>query len=126
MKLTKAQRATLKNRFGGHCAYCGDELGERFHADHTEAVYRDQWYVGGMWKPQNNVIEKLFPSCVPCNLFKSVFSIEQFRHEIQMQVERARKSSVNFRTAERFGLLKVDIKPVVFYFEQFNQAAQAA
>lgn len=126
MKLTKAQRQTLKNRFGGHCAYCGNELGDRFHADHTEAVYRDKWYEGGMLKPQNNALEKLFPACAPCNLFKSVFSIEQFRHEIQMQTERARITSVNFRTAERFGLVRVEARPVVFYFEQFNQAAQAA
>ena len=126
MKLTKAQRQTLKNRFGGHCAYCGNELGDRFHADHTEAVYRDKWYEGGMLKPQNNVLEKLFPACAPCNLFKSVFSIEQFRHEIQRQTERARITSVNFRTAERFGLVRVEARPVVFYFEQFNQAAQAA
>jgi hypothetical protein len=75
----------------------------------------------------NNVLEKLFPACAPCNLFKSVFSIEQFRHEIQMQVDRARKTSVNFRTAERFGLVKVEARPVVVYFEQFNQeTAQAA
>lgn len=126
MKLNKSQRATLKNRFGGRCAYCGGELGDLFHADHTEAVYRDPWYEGGMLKPENNVLSKLFPACAPCNLFKSVFSIEQFRYEIQMQVERARRSSVNFRTAERFGLVVADIKPVVFYFEQFNQAAQAA
>lgn len=125
MKLNKSQRATLKNRFGGRCAYCGGTLGDLFHADHTDAVYRDRWYEGGMLKPQNNVLEKLFPACAPCNLFKSVFSIEQFRHEIQMQVERARKSSVNFRTAERFGLVRADIKPVVFYYEQFNQAALA-
>lgn len=126
MKLTKTQRQTVKNRFGGRCAYCGGELGDRFHADHTEAVYRDAYYPAGMWKPENDVLEKIFPACVPCNLFKSVFSIEQFRHEIQMQTERARNTSVNFRTAERFGLVKVEARPVVFYFEQFNQAAQAA
>ncbi|WP_171292307.1 hypothetical protein [Acinetobacter baumannii] len=28
MKLTKQQRAELKQKFGGHCAYCGDLLGD--------------------------------------------------------------------------------------------------
>ncbi|MFX7021213.1 HNH endonuclease, partial [Acinetobacter baumannii] len=26
MKLTKQQRAELKQKFGGHCAYCGEML----------------------------------------------------------------------------------------------------
>lgn len=121
MAISKADRARIKQRFGGHCAYCGCLLGDRFHVDHTDAVYRDKFYAGGMLKPENNVLEKLFPSCIPCNLFKSVFTIEQFRNEIEMQVERARRSSVNFRTAERFGLLQVDVKPVVFFFERFNE-----
>ncbi|MDX8205518.1 hypothetical protein WDA38_11070 [Acinetobacter pittii] len=38
MKLTKQQRAELKQKFGGHCAYCGDLLGDKWHADHIEAV----------------------------------------------------------------------------------------
>ena len=40
MKLTKAQREQLKNKFGGHCAYCGDQLGDKWHADHLAPIYR--------------------------------------------------------------------------------------
>ncbi|WP_234011263.1 hypothetical protein, partial [Cronobacter sakazakii] len=40
------------------------------------------------------------------------------------QVERARAYSVNFRTAERFGLLHIVEKPVVFWFEQYNEQKQ--
>ena len=43
----------------------------------------------------------------PCNLFKGAFSVEGMRKEITKQVERARAYSVNFRTAERFGLLHI-------------------
>ncbi len=32
--------------------------------------------------------------------------------------------SVNFRTAERFGLLHIVVKPVVFWFEQYNEQKQ--
>ncbi|MGD1586410.1 HNH endonuclease, partial [Klebsiella pneumoniae subsp. pneumoniae] len=35
-------------------------------------------------------------------------------------VERGRKSSVNFRTAERFGLVEVVEKQVVFWFEKYQ------
>lgn len=39
MSLTKKQRAELRMKFGGRCAYCGCELPEKgWHADHVEAV----------------------------------------------------------------------------------------
>jgi len=41
-KLTKAQRAVLREKFGGRCAYCGCELPEKgWHADHLEPVMRE-------------------------------------------------------------------------------------
>lgn len=42
------------------------------------------------------------------------------RREIEKQIERARAYSVNFRTAERFGLVEVIEKPVVFWFEKYQ------
>ncbi|MFW8236293.1 HNH endonuclease, partial [Klebsiella pneumoniae] len=41
MALTKKQRAELRMKFGGRCAYCGCELGDKWHADHVEAVRRN-------------------------------------------------------------------------------------
>lgn len=39
--ITKKQRAELRMKFGGRCAYCGCELPEKgWHADHVEAVLR--------------------------------------------------------------------------------------
>lgn len=116
MALTKKQRKLVFAKSDGRCWYCGCDLPEKgWHADHMDAVYRQ---APGTWKPQNDVIENIVPACAPCNLFKSVFSVEDFRREIAAQIERARKSSVNFRTAERFGLLEVTSAPVVFWFEQ--------
>jgi hypothetical protein len=43
-----------------------------------------------------------------------------FRQEVQRQAERARAYSVNFRTAERFGLIQEVVKPVVFWFEVYQ------
>ncbi len=59
----------------------------------------------------------LMPACASCNNFKMVSDLEDFRENLQAQVERGRKYSVNFRMAERFGLIAVMEKPVRFYFE---------
>lgn len=138
MALTKKQRQQVWDKSKGHCWYCGNRLPEKgWHADHCDAVYRmtsrksysSAWGEvpesikqllddGCMQKPQNDKIENIVPACAPCNLFKSVFSIEEFRTEIALQVERARKQSVNFRTAERFGLIETRPLDVVFWFER--------
>jgi hypothetical protein len=56
MKLTKAQRATLRMKFGGKCAYCGADLPERgWHADHVEAVHRE-WWKTKEWRENHTVI----------------------------------------------------------------------
>ena len=40
MALSKKQRAALREKWGGKCAYCGCDLGNNWHADHIEAVDR--------------------------------------------------------------------------------------
>lgn len=133
--ITKAQRAALRTKFGGRCAYCGCQLPEKgWHADHVEPVRRDFDVVrapgkgysvarsnGKVLHPELHAIENLFPACAPCNLFKATWSIEDMRNEISKQAERARAYSVNFRTAERFGLIEVVDKPVVFWFEIYDE-----
>ncbi|SKA79392.1 hypothetical protein SAMN03097719_3232 [Pantoea ananatis] len=140
MKLTPKQRSELRMKFGGRCAYCGCELPEKgWHADHVEAALR-KWEFGPRrqdgtrrtiatgehWRPENDVMENLFPACAPCNLFKATFSLEGFREQIAEQAERARQYSVNFRTAERFGQVKVTTSPIVFWFERYQEAESAA
>ena len=116
MKLTKNQRRLVFSKSDGRCWYCGCGLPENgWHADHCNAVYRD---ADRLRKPQNDTLENIVPACAPCNLFKSVFSVEEFRAEIQQQVHRARKTSVNFRTAERFGMIETSCKPIRFWFEK--------
>ncbi len=142
MKLSKKQREELKKKFGGRCAYCGCELPEKgWHADHVEAVIRDfemisapAWsrsshvarQTGKVFRPENDTIENLFPACAPCNLFKATYSVEGFRKEISAQADRARAYSVNFRTAERFGLIQITSVPVVFWFERYQSKVEAA
>ncbi|HCM1918538.1 TPA: HNH endonuclease [Salmonella enterica subsp. salamae serovar 28:r:e,n,z15] len=135
MALTRKQRERLRMKFGGRCAYCGCELPEKgWHADHVQAVLRKSERrmkaaekgifrlksTGDVFRPEADCPENIFPSCAPCNLLKTTYSLEMFRKQVSLQVERGRRSSVNFRTAERFGLISVVNKPVVFWFEQYE------
>ncbi|EAN3713823.1 HNH endonuclease [Salmonella enterica subsp. enterica serovar 4,[5],12:i:-] len=135
MALTRKQRERLRMKFGGRCAYCGCELPEKgWHADHVQAVLRKSERcmkaaekgifrlksTGDVFRPEADCPENIFPSCAPCNLLKTTYSLEMFRKQVSLQVERGRRSCVNFRTAERFGLISVVNKPVVFWFEQYE------
>lgn len=135
MALTRKQRERLRMKFGGRCAYCGCELPEKgWHADHVQAVLRKSERcmkaaekgifrlksTGDVFRPEADCPENIFPSCAPRNLLKTTYSLEMFRKQVSLQVERGRRSSVNFRTAERFGLISVVNKPVVFWFEQYE------
>ena len=131
-------------KFGGRCAYCGCELPEKgWHADHVEPVRREWWKdrvkvtwgVGengglvkteekqtiGFERPQNDTLENLFPACQSCNLDKHAMSLETWRGVIAHKVQVCRNTSA-FRHAERFGLVAITEKPIVFWFEQYQGA----
>jgi predicted restriction endonuclease len=48
MKLTKPQREAVKQMFGCRCAYCGVELGSKWHTDHVKPVRRETVFVSGV------------------------------------------------------------------------------
>ena len=127
MKLNKNQREALKNKFGGHCAYCGCELGDKWQADHIEAVKREIEHIGGgvlrttgeMTNPHLDTIENMNPACIPCNQNKSSMSLENWRsllgHYRDVQLLR---DSTHARHLHRFGLIEIKHEPVVFFFEK--------
>lgn len=126
MRLTKAQRARLREMFGGRCAYCGCELGSRWHADHVEAVERKSIHVPGkgfvmtgeLWKPENDHIGNMMPACVPCNIDKLNSSVEEWRRKLHRGPEVLLRNYATYKHSLRFGLIEVTAKPVVFYFER--------
>lgn len=128
MKLTKQQRAELKQKYGGKCAYCGCELGERWHADHIEPIQRDFKFVNGKTvmtgtssNPEHDNYENLNPSCQPCNNNKHSYSLEGWRKQLEKYQETLLRDSSTARHLNRFGLLEIKKQPVVFYFEQLEQ-----
>lgn len=104
--ITKGVRDYIKNKHNGRCGYCGCEP-IIMHIDHIKPVS-----AGG-----TDDVDNLMPSCAQCNNFKSSSSLETFRNELQQQVIRAEKYSVNFRMAKKFGLIVFVDKPIKFYFE---------
>lgn len=128
------KRLSVWNKSKGFCWYCGCDipLESRWHADHVEPVIRQLTRValpagsgfthktvctGEMHKAENDNIDNLVPCCAPCNNFKFTFPLEDFRKELEAQIDRARKSSVNFRNCERFGLIEIKPAKIVFWFE---------
>ena len=147
MTLSKKQRAELRMKFGGKCAYCGCDLPEKgWHADHVEAVRREWWKPkqnfkwvmredgrgfdrielpaepAGFERPENDTLDNLFPACAACNLDKHASSLEEWRKAIAHKVDVCRYDSA-FRHAERFGLIVEVKKPVVFWFEIYEPVA---
>ena len=119
MKLNKKQRAELKMMFGGHCAYCGCVLGDKWHADHVEALLRG--YCPDRYKKGADDISNLFPACVSWNISKMTFSIEEWRSFLMTKVDKLTKYEKNFRLAVAFGQVEITAKPIVFYFEECNK-----
>lgn len=132
MKLNPKQREELRMKFGGFCAYCGIVLDGKWHADHVEAVVRQtKWmqpgvkpgrYVatGKCYRPHNERMDNLFPSCASCNIDKGSSELESWRHRLgQHLIDVLRRNTPNFRHAERFGRVIVVNEPVVFWFEKF-------
>lgn len=109
-RIPKDIRDEVHAMFGGNCAYCGCELKKGWHVDHVVPVA-----VGGV-----DGIENLMPACPPCNNFKTSFTLEQFRIELQLQVHRGRKYSINFKMAERYNQIEVKETPIVFWFEKLG------
>lgn len=117
MALNKKQRAELKQKFGGRCAYCGCELGDKWHADHLQPVIRG--WNGGMIYPERDTIENLIPACHPCNLHKHSNSLEDYRRIIN-DGRREFLASGKGKALNRMGLVKMSDEPVVFWFERFK------
>jgi hypothetical protein len=123
VKLSKQQRAALREKFGGRCAYCGCELGDRWHADHVEPLVRNDWgrTPSAMpdW-PERDTLENMNPACAPCNIDKHSLSLESWRQMIQRSNEVLQRDVSTFRRAVRYGLVSLRANPVLFHFERVN------
>lgn len=93
-KLSKSEREQLRLKYLGRCAYCGDRLGDRWHADHADHFEpvehklqhaRGKGFVptGEAWRPENHRLENMMPSCPSCNIDKHNMSLKDWGEIIQ-------------------------------------------
>ena len=122
MKLNPKQRATLRMKFGGRCAYCGCELTDKWHADHVIPVIR--YYKGSkMVYEENDAIDNLAPACHACNLHKHCNSLEDYRRIID-DGRREFLRSGKGKALLRMRLVEMSADPVVFWFEKFTNGGE--
>ncbi len=114
MAISKALRAEVYAKCHGRCGYCGVSL-PTIQAMQVDHMHPKQF--GG-----KDEIGNLMPSCRPCNNYKTVFSLEEFRRMVANQIELLRRYASNYRHAERFGLVQASVPDrIVFHFERTDQ-----
>ena len=122
MGKTKINREEVYNKCNGRCGYCGKEITiKQMQMDHIKPLYRnDKVTTLEVWGVErgSDDFENLMPSCARCNRWKSTFSLEMFRKEISLQIERLNNYNNNYRMAKDFGMIQELETPVVFYFEK--------
>ena len=119
----KINRQEVYDKCGGHCGYCGKDITiKQMQVDHIKPLYRnDKVTTLEVWGVERGTddFENLIPSCARCNRWKSTFSVEMFRKEIELQIRRLNDYNNNYRMAKDFGLIEEKCIPVIFYFENY-------
>lgn len=111
-KLTKAERQTVYNKCGGHCAYCGCDLAYKdMQADHVKALHT----CGA------DDISNMLPACRSCNHYKSTLGLDDFRVYLAGLHNRMLRDNVNYRTLNRFGIIQQAKAEIQFFFEKEAQ-----
>ena len=132
MKLSKKEREQVRLKFGGRCAYCGQQLGSRWHADHFEPIERKLLYVSGKGvvqtgechRPERHRLDNMMPACPPCNIDKHIMSLEEWRRKLQDATNVLMRNNPTYRHALRFGLLAETGARIVFHFESLSHTTE--
>lgn len=120
----QSHRETVLNKYGGKCAYCGNELNlSNLTIDHIQPLMRrmsetDLWRAGR--ESGKNEMANYNPCCSSCNSSKSTWSIEDWRKRIQQKTEMLLRDSSTFRQLVKFEIVEIKDTPVMFYFESFK------
>ena len=103
-------RQAVYNKYGGRCAYCGNEIDIKdMQVDHVIPKR-----IGG-----TDDINNLNPACRRCNHYKRASSIERFRTLLLTLHERI-KGNYICKVAEDYGVITVKEWDGKFYFEKFG------
>jgi 5-methylcytosine-specific restriction endonuclease McrA len=114
-------RQTVYEKYDKRCAYCGCYLFyiKDMQVDHFVSKFHFKFKMAEKYTDKElNDIDNLMPSCRICNKWKSCHSVEQFRFEIESQLDKLNEYSSNFRFAKKYGLIEEKQQPILFYFEK--------
>lgn len=128
----KPNRTVILLKFGGKCAYCGEDLKGVFQIDHCvpqsrfyELVKSKSRHVPAFLShltPEDvHHIDNLMPSCQSCNNYKASMTVEAFREEIKLLLKRLAQQQSIYRIAKRFALVYETNTEVIFYYEKYNK-----
>lgn len=107
--MAKIDRAAVYAKCEGRCAYCGTPIAlVDMQVDHVHPK------VAGGTDDMSNLV----PACRHCNNYKLFWPLEKFREMIASQIDLLRRNTMNFRMAERYGLVFQYPREIVFYFER--------
>lgn len=113
--IQKKIREQVYKKYNGHCAYCGCKLEYKdMQVDHVISVYG---------KDGSNDLDNLMPTCRMCNFYKSTYSLDDFRKNLETLHERLQKTFI-YRLALKYGLIEEHKKKVNFYFENEEEKWQ--
>ena len=113
--IPKKIRELVYQKYNGHCAYCGCKLEYKdMQVDHVISVYG---------KDGSNNLDNLMPTCRMWNFYKSTYSLDDFRKNLESLYERLRKPFI-YRLALKYGLIEEHKKKVKFYFENEEEKWQ--
>jgi hypothetical protein len=94
------------------------------HELHEYYAWRPgKWVCVGYSNPDANHIDNYMPSCPSCNINKHGDTLEQFRKNIAGYLRSLNLRMVQYKMAKRYGLVEETGKPVVFYFESYQDHA---
>jgi hypothetical protein len=127
-ELYQLTKEMLFAKFDGLCAFCGFELGDRWHIWHIEpsktiVTHKGEIILG------NDSYENKLPACISCNSTRihnshckdAKINIEQFRQALYREFEFMRFHSMTatyYKRAIKYGLLEETGKEILFHFEK--------
>lgn len=113
MSISKKNRESVYQKYGGRCAYCGRKIAYKdMQVDHFRPIRA--------WNTENagaDNIANLMPSCRMCNHYKRANSLETFRRYIE-EIPRKLRDNYIFKIGIAYGNIVENEKPIAFYFEK--------
>jgi hypothetical protein len=125
IELYNLTKEMLITKYNGLCAFCGHELGVRWHIWHIEPnktiVTKDKVIIG------NDSYENKLPACISCNTTRNQHckhgNMEDFRKALYWEFEFLKSGmtySTIYKKMIRYGLIEETGNPIVFHFERME------